>query len=88
MSNEFFKQYHEAFAASKPLFEHKNMNEEEVHTSTQMLFSRLLLLKFLEKLEWYSVEGSAENYLQSLINLNPTQDSLYHLLFDRMRQEL
>ena len=79
MSNEFFKQYREAFSASKPLFEHDDLDEEEVHTSTQLLFSRLLLLKFLEKLNWFSLNGSPENYLQRLVQLQGIgKESIYN----------
>ena len=82
MSNDFFKQYNEAFAASKPLFEHKDMTDEEVHTSTQLLFSRLLLLKFLEKLNWFSMNNSSEDYLHSLYRSNSTnQESIYNTTF-------
>ena len=58
------------------------MTDEEVHTSTQLLFSRLLLLKFLEKLNWFSMNNSSEDYLHSLYQSNSTnQESIYNTTF-------
>jgi len=79
MSVEFFKQYKEAFDASKLLLEHQDLSDEELHISTQLLFSRLLLLKFLETLDWFSISGTSEQYLQRLVAQNGIgEESVYN----------
>jgi hypothetical protein len=79
MSVEFFKQYKEAFDASKLLLEHQDLSDEELHISSQLLFSRLLLLKFLETLNWFSISGISEQYLQRLVAQNGIgKESVYN----------
>ena len=69
VSNEFYEDYRMEFENAKQFIENNsNLTEEDdIHQATQILFNRILFLRFIEKKKGWLQFGENGNYLQNSI---------------------
>ena len=68
VSKEFFRDYRAEFENAKPLIKNNSnlTKEDDIHQATQILFNRILFLRFIEKKGWLKF-GESDDYLRELL---------------------
>ncbi|MDP6866290.1 MAG: hypothetical protein QGG62_05060, partial [Candidatus Poseidoniaceae archaeon] len=68
VSNEFYKDYRMEFENAKQFIENNSdlTEEDDIHQATQILFNRILFLRFIEKKKGWLQFGETDNYLEQL----------------------
>ena len=78
----FYADYKRMFLIAKTLINHKGLSDDELHEATQLLFSRFLLLRFIEKMGWLEFTDSQGGYLRALTRAGGIEgESLYRSRF-------
>ncbi|CAI8301674.1 MAG: Modification methylase PaeR7I [Euryarchaeota archaeon UBA443] len=68
VSNEFYEDYRMEFENAKQFIENNSdlTEEDDIHQATQILFNRILFLRFIEKKKGWLQFGENGNYLEQL----------------------
>ena len=67
VTKDFYKAYAETFhTVEETIAQHNDIAGEDLRMYTQLLFNRLMFLRFIEKKDWLQWQGETRNYLARL----------------------
>ena len=79
VSKKFYDDYRNKFELAKPFIRENSdrIDEDEIHQATQILFNRILFLRFIEKKGWLHF-GESSDYLRELFNAGGIDSSTFY----------
>jgi hypothetical protein len=92
VTRKFYEEYAAVFMAVEDIIaDHSDLAGDDLRVFTQMLFNRLMFLRFIERKGWLELRKKP-NYLQELYTTTPPKESFYktrlrRLFFEGLAQE-
>jgi len=79
VSKKFYDDYRKEFEIAKPFIRNNSdlTDEDDIHQATQILFNRILFLRFIEKKGWLNF-GETDDYLRELFNAGGVGSSTFY----------
>jgi len=79
VSYDFYKDYRAEFEIAKPFIRNNSdlTDEDDIHQATQILFNRILFIRFIERKGWLHF-GETADYLRELFNAGGIDSSTFY----------